>query len=136
MNTDQASQFTSFDRTDRLKRAKTKISMDGKARYLDIFIERLWRSLKYECVYLHAWETGSRARAGEPVQGSGSSSYPSQTRPPLNVLQDKHRTDAACGYGRGRQPPHLFRNHHGIRDAVGCGGIHRISSCLVFGSAK
>jgi putative transposase len=51
MNTDQGSQFTSFDWADRLKRAKTKISMDGKARYLDnIFIERLWRSLKYECV--------------------------------------------------------------------------------------
>jgi putative transposase len=65
MNTDQGSQFTSFDWTDRLKRAKIKISMDGKARYLDnIFIERLWRSLKYECVYLHAWETGSQARAG------------------------------------------------------------------------
>nr|WP_236938025.1 IS3 family transposase [Frigidibacter mobilis] len=65
MNTDQGSQFTSFDWTDRLKRAKTKISMDGKARYLDnIFIERLWRSLKYECVYLHAWETGSQARTG------------------------------------------------------------------------
>ena len=65
MNTDQGSQFTSFDWTDRLKRAKTKISMDGKARYLDnIFIERLWRSLKYECVYLHAWETGSQAMGG------------------------------------------------------------------------
>jgi putative transposase len=39
--------------------------MDGKARYLDnIFIERLWRSLKYECVYLHTWETGSQAKAG------------------------------------------------------------------------
>ena len=37
----------------------------SKARYLDnIFIERLWRSLKYECVYLHAWEIGSQARAG------------------------------------------------------------------------
>ncbi len=61
----ETAQFTSFDWTDRLKRAKTKISMDGKARYLDnIFIERLWRSLKYECVYLHAWETGSQARAG------------------------------------------------------------------------
>lgn len=42
-----------------------RISMDGKGRYIDnIFIERLWRSLKYECVYLHAWETGSQARAG------------------------------------------------------------------------
>ena len=39
--------------------------MDGKGRFLDnIFVERLWRSLKYECVYLHAWETGSQARAG------------------------------------------------------------------------
>ena len=48
-----------------LKQAKVQISMDGKGRYLDnIFIERLWRTLKYECVYLHAWETGSQARAG------------------------------------------------------------------------
>jgi putative transposase len=39
--------------------------MDGKGRFLDnIFIERLWRPLKYECVYLHAWETGSGAKAG------------------------------------------------------------------------
>lgn len=39
--------------------------MDGKGRCMDnIFIERLWRSLKYECVYLHAWETGSQARNG------------------------------------------------------------------------
>ena len=59
MNTDQGIQFTSFNWTDRLKRAKTKILMDSKVRYLDnIFIERLWRSLKYECVYLHAWESG------------------------------------------------------------------------------
>jgi len=63
-NTDQGIQFTSFARTDRLKRLGTRISMDGKERCLDnIFIERLWRSLKYECVYLHAWETGSQAKA-------------------------------------------------------------------------
>jgi putative transposase len=38
--------------------------MDGKGRCIDnIFIERLWRSLKYECIYLHAWETGSQAKA-------------------------------------------------------------------------
>ena len=38
--------------------------MDGKGRFLDnIFVERLWRTLKYECVYLHAWESGSQARA-------------------------------------------------------------------------
>ena len=64
-NTDQGSQFTSFVWTDRLRRSSVRISMDGKGRFLDnIFIERLWRSLKYECVYLHAWETGSEAKAG------------------------------------------------------------------------
>ncbi|XWN33066.1 MAG: IS3 family transposase [Devosia sp.] len=64
-NTDQGSQFTSFAWTDRLRRMGVRISMDGKGRFLDnIFVERLWRSLKYECVYLHAWETGSQARAG------------------------------------------------------------------------
>ena len=67
MNTDQGSQFTSFAWTDRLKRIGTRISMDGKGRCLDnIFIERSEgrRSLKYECVYLHAWETDSQAKAG------------------------------------------------------------------------
>ncbi len=65
MNTDQGSQFTSFAWTDRLRRTGVRISMDGKGRFLDnIFVERLWRSLKYECVYLHAWETGSEAKAG------------------------------------------------------------------------
>ena len=65
MNTDQGSQFTSFAWTDPLRRADIRISMDGKGRFLDnILIERLWRSLKYECAYLRAWETGSEARAG------------------------------------------------------------------------
>ena len=65
MNTDQGSQFTSFAWTDRLKRVGTRISMDGKGLCLDnIFIERLWRSLKYKYVNLHAWENGSQARTG------------------------------------------------------------------------
>ncbi len=43
--------------------------MDGKGRCIDnIFFERLWRSLKYECVYLLAWETGSQAKAGIGAQ--------------------------------------------------------------------
>ena len=64
-NTDQGSQFTSSDFTEVLKEHETKISMDGKGRWMDnVFIERLWRSLKYECVYLHAFETGSAVRAG------------------------------------------------------------------------
>ena len=65
MNTDQGSQLTSFAWTDRLRQTGVRISMDGKGRFLDnISIERLWRTLKYECVYLHAWETGSKAKAG------------------------------------------------------------------------
>ncbi len=64
-NTDQGSQFTSPRFTDVLTGADVKVSMDGKGRWMDnIFIERLWRSLKYECVYLHAFETGSEARDG------------------------------------------------------------------------
>ena len=45
--------------------AKVKISMDGRGRWIDNrMIERLWRSLKYECVYLNAFETGSETRKG------------------------------------------------------------------------
>lgn len=52
-NTDQGSQFTSKDWTDRLIDLDIKISMDGKGRWMDnVFIERLWRSLKYEEIYL------------------------------------------------------------------------------------
>ena len=64
-NTDQGSQFTSPRFTDVLKEAGVRISMDGRGRWMDnVFIERLWRSMKYECVYLHAFETGSELRAG------------------------------------------------------------------------
>ena len=60
LNTDQGSQFTSFEFTGVLKNAGVRISMDGReARYMDnIFIERLWRSLKYEAVYLHEMTNG------------------------------------------------------------------------------
>ncbi len=62
-NTDQGCQFTSDDFTDVLKEAGVRISMDGKGRGMDnVFIERLWRSLKYECVYLHAFQDGHQAR--------------------------------------------------------------------------
>jgi putative transposase len=64
-NTDQGSQFTSTEFTDVLRTADVRISMDGRGRWMDnVFIERLWRSLKYECVYLHAFEPGSEVRAG------------------------------------------------------------------------
>ena len=64
-NTDQGSQFTSTDFTGVLKAHGIKISLDGKGRCMDnIFIERLWRSLKYENVYLHAYASVAEARAG------------------------------------------------------------------------
>ena len=64
-NTDQGRQFTSFAFTGVLQAADIKISMDGRGRCMDnVFIERLWRSLKYECVYLNDFETGSELRAG------------------------------------------------------------------------
>ena len=64
-NSDQGSQFTSVDFTDVLKEAGIRISMDGTGRWMDnVFIERLWRSLKYECVYLAEFATGSQARIG------------------------------------------------------------------------
>jgi len=64
-NTDQGSQFTSPRFTEVLTGVGVRISMDGRGRWLDnVFIERLWRSLKYECVYMNAFETGSEARAG------------------------------------------------------------------------
>jgi putative transposase len=62
-NTDQGSQFTSEAFTGRLKEEGIQISMDGKGRWADnVFVERLWRSLKYEQVYLHAYESVGEAR--------------------------------------------------------------------------
>jgi putative transposase len=64
-NSDQGSQFTSTDFTDVLKAASVRISMDGRGRAVDnIFVERLWRSVKYEEVYLKDYQTMREAAAG------------------------------------------------------------------------
>src|SRR3954470_19061899 len=64
-NTDQGSQFTSAGFTGKLIAEGIRVSMDGRGRYLDnIFIERLWRSLKHENVYLMGYADGREARAG------------------------------------------------------------------------
>jgi putative transposase len=64
-NTDQGAQFTSAAFTGKLQAAGVAISMDGRGRFLDnIFIERLWRSIKYEEVHLKAYADGREARAG------------------------------------------------------------------------
>lgn len=62
--TDQGRQFTSPRFVETVQAAGAHMSMDGRGRWMEkVFIERLWRSLKYECVYLHAFETGSELRA-------------------------------------------------------------------------
>ena len=64
-NTDQGSQFTSLEFTQLLKDNGINISMDGKGCWRDnVFVERLWKSIKYEEVYLRAYETVSVARGG------------------------------------------------------------------------
>ena len=64
-NTDQGSQFTSKDFTDTLKDNDIKISMDGRGRCQDnIFIERLWWTIKYQYLYLHSFDNGSALRTG------------------------------------------------------------------------
>jgi len=62
-NTDQGSQFTSAEWIGRLEGLGVKVSMDGRGRWMDnVFIERLWRSVKYECVYLHGHGTLTELR--------------------------------------------------------------------------
>jgi len=64
-NTDQGAQFTSTDFVGALQRRGVRVSMDGRGRFLDnIFIERLWRSLKYEEVFLKAYDSVAAARGG------------------------------------------------------------------------
>ena len=64
-NTDQGSQFTSPRFTRILKEANVRISMDGKGRWMDnVFIERLWRSLKYEDIYIKGYADGAEVRSG------------------------------------------------------------------------
>ncbi len=94
-NTDQGSQFTSFEFTGVLKNAGVAISMDGRGRCMDnIFIERLWRSLKYEAVYLHELTDGFQA---ERVIGEWIGFY--NTVRPHSALAGSTPAEA---YGAGR----------------------------------
>jgi putative transposase len=100
-NSDQGAQFTSPDFTGVLKHEGIAISMDGKGRATDnIFIERVWRSLKYEDVYLHAYRTLAEATAGI---GKWIRYY--------NV----RRAHQALDY---RTPMEVYRGVHGIKEAA------------------
>jgi putative transposase len=77
-NTDQGCQFTSAEFTGLLQHHGIQISMDGKGRWVDnVFVERLWKSVKYENVYLHAYDSVSEVMAGL----SGYFSFYNQRRP-------------------------------------------------------
>ena len=86
-NTDQGCQFTSLEFTGLLKDHGIQISMDGRGCWRDnVFVERLWRSLKYEEVYLHAYETvGTRSRGSRATSistiNSGRIARLTDTRP-------------------------------------------------------
>ena len=82
VNTDQGSQFTSLEFTQVLQERGVKISMDGKGRYQDnIFVERLWRTVKYEEVYLKAYASVLEAQRGSWKTTSGSTTGSGPTRP-------------------------------------------------------
>ena len=95
LNTDQGSQFTSEAFADRVLGAGVRFSMDGRGRFLDnIFIERLWRSLKYEAVYLYELQDGPEAQR---IIGSWIDFY-NEARPHIVA----GRTDAGRGLSRRR----------------------------------
>ncbi len=80
-NTDQGSQFTSLEFTQVLQDRGVRISMDGKGRYQDnIFVERLWRTVKYEEVYLKAYASVLEAQGGWKTT-SGSTTGSGLIRP-------------------------------------------------------
>src|SRR6266480_422364 len=96
-NTDQGSQFTSDGFTGTLKAHDVTISMDGKGRCMDnIFVKRLWRSLKYEEVYLHAYVTVAEAKAGI---GTWISFYNQERQhQSLGYRAPRQVYEEACGY--------------------------------------
>jgi putative transposase len=99
-NSDQGSQFTSFDFTGVLKNADVTISMDGRGRCMDnIFIERLWRSLKYEAVHLHELVDGFHA---ERVIAEWIDFY--NTERPHSALGGKTPAEAYAAKGGAGQP--------------------------------
>lgn len=105
-NTDQGSQFTSAEWTGKLTELGVKISMDGRGRWMDnVFIERLWRSLKYENIYLHEYATVLDVQNGLPEWFDRYNGW----RPHENL---GNRTPWAAYGSRGKNPwtpPQSFR---------------------------
>jgi putative transposase len=121
-NTDQGAQFTSDAFTQTLQERGIRVSMDGKGRYLDnIFVERLWRSVKYEEVYLKAYQTVVEARTGinaylefynrqRPHQSLGY-------RTPAEVYQNGQEEKQVAAQGTGL-PSGLVKTSAGAVDSL------------------
>src|SRR5690606_3946561 len=118
-NTDQGSQFTSFAFTTTLKDAGIRISMDGRGRWMDnVFIERLWRSLKYECVFLNVSTAEQKsaigrrksrppcAASGERREGVARPEFPARS---VGALMGELWRFFVPGFGRGDSCRHSFR---------------------------
>jgi putative transposase len=99
LNTDQGSQFTSVEFTQVLKDHDVKISMDGKGRWMDnVFVERLWKSVKYEHVYSRTHTTA------RPRRSNSSSATSSSTTPAARILPsaDKRRIPHTAATANGK----------------------------------
>ena len=102
-NTDQGSQFTAEDFTQPLLAKGVRVSMDGKGRWIDnVFVERLWRSVKYEDIYLHAYETRARGedRAGallQFLQCAPAASEPRLSNAGRDVLRNRRHEEGGVG---------------------------------------
>ena len=111
-NTDQGSQFTSGEFTQSLQEHQVKISMDGKGRYRDnIFVERLWRTVKYEEVYLKAYANASETRR---ELGAYFRFYNNQR--PHQALG--YRTPAEVFHGSGNAPAEESKTRKGSQEQV------------------
>jgi putative transposase len=132
LNTDQGSQFTSTAWTDVLKDAGVRISMDGKGRWIDnVFIERLWRSVKYEDIYLHAYENGREVLAGLTrylsfTIADGCINRTSITRPMKSITRDRRATRAPSqpdGHCDGRCRCNRQPSHFSSRSLAAAAGL-------------
>jgi hypothetical protein len=119
-NTDQGSQFTSTDFTKVLKNAEIAISMDGKGAWRDnVFVERLWRTIKYEEVYLRAY-----AGVSKPAPRSAGISASTTARGRIHRLAGKRPIRPTSTWRRQsrRQPSprsHRWADHHRSRERAG-----------------
>jgi putative transposase len=110
-NTDQGSQFTSAAFTGALAGAGIRISMDGRGRWMDnVFIERLWRSLKHEDVYLKGYADGREAKAGIDA---------------WFAFYNSRRPHQALGY---RTPMAVWR--HGVTGALGANAVDMMDNAI------